>query len=1345
MKKSISKYIDWYEDYKGKVKTSVWDMIEYGMIGTAELTKVYKNGQVGVDALVSSWMCPERLMYSTLEIWAVLSYEKVKMTDNRLYEKQRHRELVKKLLDDLHESAKRNDDSKDASKLSNEKIVPYKSEIDELFKSSYYPRRMHNMALDVLGSEQVPEDDKREYLRLCGQYVKLSEEINDLEGKTEKGNMSAAKRNDVLSLIGIKRNDLMPIKPGYEHSDDFKELKNRDIQRLLKVLKASMRADPAFKLSTNKLSEKEYTADWQDALVLRIRERVSYLDRSEFIERMSDLFRNGNKSGYGRIGIKQVMNLCCDYLEEEVRNSAYDEDYATVKMSGLPLAELAETYRNLYDMITKKVVSQDVAVSKFLKGIFDGEMVEIDKRMGPAASFLFMGPPGVGKTYLATVASELLKRPCKMYFMSEYAHESSFHGLVGFERTWRDSQTGDLTEYVMDNPDAILIFDEIEKAHPRTVRLFLSMLEGGTMRDLHYERDVDFRRTIVIFTTNAGRKFYEKNSNMRISSLPMQVLVDALNNDIDTVTKSQVMPPELISRLAKGNIIGFDHMTPIKLLPIIRSGIEEGVAEAEKSLNIKCSYDKEKLPHLLLFKYGTMLDARVASGKSRDFIKEIIYSLMEKMGADAKKYRREGVGRIQIKADRNDVTEELLHLYKGEKGKCFLIFSYANNKKYTDCFENVLNGKLLRYHTIIYDGSADIENIGSDDIRSILRHNLVDAILVDPLWWKLPNGAGKEDVGVAEGIIHQQTKGNEALRWLLAQDDIPPVYALSFGRGFDVSDRIELREEGVRDVLKLDLSDPSSSMKCLDDLAYELFLNENLDHLVSRGRSLDFNVRYKFTAKKSSAKGKNAKAGKDIPDDILIQLYDFKKIRSFSTEADNVIIPDLGRKGGGFDDVIGAKDAVEALKHFIYYIKDQKGFIKSGQSVSKGILLYGPPGTGKTMLARALSTEADCPYIAVSGSELMSGQKKVSDIFNLARKYGPSILFIDEIDALGMSRGYSNGVSNSVLNELLIQMDGFSKDREHPVFVIAATNAAEKPGIGGHRLYIDRALQRRFTKLIYVDLPDKDERIKYLKMRIDKLRDGEYNFNSLTEEDIEQFALHTAGYSIGDIENVIDNTISVAVDERMTSISLELLIRCFEEAMFGEKLKVDVGYIRSVAIHEIGHAYLSFMGGEKFIPQYATIVARANYLGKVEHVHDEVARGLTKADIISRIRISLAGRAAEQVCLGEQEGLEAGADNDLIQATHYAALLVGAFGMEEGFLPVITLRSDIHPFEQMMNSPLADKYYEKINTILNREMETTKEIIRKNQKNIEKAADELVDKSRLGTEELRKLLKVKLK
>ena len=569
----------------------------------------------------------------------------------------------------------------------------------------------------------------------------------------------------------------------------------------------------------------------------------------------------------------------------------------------------------------------------------------------------------------------------------------------------------------------------------------------------------------------------------------------------------------------------------------------------------------------------------------------------------------------------------------------------------------------------------------------------------------------------------------------LVKENVPPVFVIEWEqtgkdgvRNMNNYERSESLGEGIRGFISMpgnclgEKEFLEGQKEAVNDVAYEMFLDEKLNKITSRGRSLEFDTDQVITS----------------DGEVTILLNDFRLVNSMSADAATVTVKETNGKSLGFDDVIGADGAKEELGHFVRFLKDPKEFRRSGQQISKGILLYGPPGTGKTMLAKALAEETDCPFIATTGAQFVEGMLKgekidsdsqitsIHELFRIAKKYAPSIVFIDEIDAFALPRG--EGESYRVLvNQLLTEMDGFSSSSSKPVFVIAATNseAENKP-------YLDKALLRRFSKWAYIPYPDMKGRKKKFDALKSKYKDMDYNLNKISKEDIERLARQTAGSSLSEIETVIGMAVNRAADLQK-KIDFDLITDCFDEFFFGEKKKTDEDHVRRIALHEAGHALLGFDGGKLHYPESATLVARAKYLGAVTPVDIEEGFNYTREDYLRKIRMSLAGRAAELVFVGEEKGLTDGASSDLYKATYYTNMMISKLGMEEGFLPVV-------PMDLIMQSPLAEKYLAKANEILNRELEYAKKIIEDKRAEMEQLADKLIERSRLESEEIWEVL-----
>jgi ATP-dependent Zn protease len=312
-----------------------------------------------------------------------------------------------------------------------------------------------------------------------------------------------------------------------------------------------------------------------------------------------------------------------------------------------------------------------------------------------------------------------------------------------------------------------------------------------------------------------------------------------------------------------------------------------------------------------------------------------------------------------------------------------------------------------------------------------------------------------------------------------------------------------------------------------------------------------------------------------------------------------------------------------------------------------------------------------------------------------------------------------------MLNTLLTEMDGFSgADPDRPVFVLAATNfgvGAERDGISS----LDSALIRRFDNKIYVDLPKESERKDYLKLMVEKKK-----LTEVSDGVIQSIAERTTGQSLAVLANVIDLALRNATRQSRTVVDSDLLT-ALEEYNFGEKKEYSPEYYRSVAIHETGHAYVSYISGDK--PSYITIESRGDFGGYMQHANSEDIASYTKDELLARIRTALAGRAAEQVFYGKDKALNTGASSDLKNASNTAFRIVCECGMEEGQLIVL----DRH---EILNSTLASEYVAKVNEILNTEMKNTLDIIQGAKDKIQKIADVLAKENRLTGKQFEEMM-----
>ncbi len=436
-----------------------------------------------------------------------------------------------------------------------------------------------------------------------------------------------------------------------------------------------------------------------------------------------------------------------------------------------------------------------------------------------------------------------------------------------------------------------------------------------------------------------------------------------------------------------------------------------------------------------------------------------------------------------------------------------------------------------------------------------------------------------------------------------------------------------------------------------------------------------------------------------------------------------------------FKDVAGLEGAKEEVEEIVAFLKNPDKYTQLGGKIPKGALLVGPPGTGKTLLAKAVAGEADVPFFSMSGSDFVEmfvgvGASRVRDLFRQAKEKSPSIIFIDEIDAVGRARGKnpnmgSNDERENTLNQLLTEMDGFGTNSG--VIILAATNRAD---------ILDKALLRagRFDRQISVDLPDIQERKEIFQVHLRPLKIDD-------TVDVEFMSRQTPGFSGADIANVCNEAALIAARKNNEFVGKQDFLDAVDRIIGGLERKTKITTLeekRSIAFHEAGHATISWKLEHANPLVKVTIVPRGEALGAAWYLPEE--RQLTvKEHILDEMCATLGGRAAEEVFLNQSS---TGALNDLERVTKRAYAMVAYFGMSEK-LPNLSYYDSTGQSDYGFTKPYSDTTAEMIDqeakNIIAVQYERAKQILRDNAEGHNELAQLLIEKEVIYTEDVERI------
>ncbi len=902
-----------------------------------------------------------------------------------------------------------------------------------------------------------------------------------------------------------------------------------------------------------------------------------------------------------------------------------------------------ERVGELKERLKSAIKGQDVAIHEIAQALFHAELTRVgEMSRQPRCVFTFMGPPGCGKTHTATL---LGKHLCGGVFrrldMSGYStHDSAVEALAGSPPIYRGSKPGEITHFVNRNPECVLLFDEIDKAHPEVLNLFLQILDAGTLEDRHSGKPVSFGKATIVFTTNAGEVLYQDfNRSGLLFDSPKSyrdTILDALLNQ-KSPGGAPLFPPALCSRLATGTPILFRPLQPLDYEAMLAAEFAElNKALAEYGFDVICEDSTAKA--VLVLSSGPDLDARRVKSYASRFVSEAILTALSRP-SNKDTFSDEALSKLKHVYLRVSPKEDS-ELIQDIQRNCRRILLVDDRQEYLDLFKATF---------------PDYEWMGAVDTEAacdILRNHEVDWVFQD-----------LDLRGVADGHLDVQS-GLECLATLHKLYPRLPIYILSHALSPDDFDE-DLYDQcvkagGARGYLdkkytRVGQSDEAESFGSdLENVRRNLAREKLVQAMVRSRKRVSFDFDFHQRVSDQS---------------VDCNLYNVR-LESVPTSAAYGKF-EMTRPGTRFSDVAGNDQAMRQLRLLVEWLKSPSAFGGLGAKMKRGVLMTGPPGTGKTLLARAVAGEAEVPFVAAKASEFItiwqgSGADSVRELFAMARKHAPAIVFVDEIDAIATRRGVvseSSDTRRQTLIQLLTEMDGFDRPSDSPpVVVLAATNREDD---------LDNAIKRpgRFDEVVEVGLPDLKAREKILRLHAKNKGFGDIDWHRLAQR--------TTGHSGADLEKVVNEALIIAtlackdeadeedVNEAVTRLKLR------GEGDASERAEAEA---RVLAAHEAGHAIVCrALFPSRTIPQI-TILGRGSVGGFVEHVESDNESALLDRDqLLRELAVLMGGRGAEEASCSTQTP---GASGDLAKATSLAFKMAADWGLGEttGLLSVSGLQ-----------------------------------------------------------------------
>ena len=578
-----------------------------------------------------------------------------------------------------------------------------------------------------------------------------------------------------------------------------------------------------------------------------------------------------------------------DAVSEEIR-AIQPELHDEKDTEQMTLTDVASNLASMRELLFQKVRGQRHVVFELTQGVFESEMFsKFDaNRKGPLSTFLFMGPSGVGKTFLAKEFGALSGRPVLVVDMSEYSDN-----LANLKFNGDHGQNAVVTGFVRKHPDALIVFDEIEKAHINTIHLFLQILDAGQLMDQQIKKEVSFRDTTIIMTTNVGRDLYDNVESRNLSNIPRNALINALKSEKKkgTVDQETVFPESITTRMANGHIIMFNHLEPYALLEIVRDEIQLQAELFKQATGITVEFDAVNLPALIMYAGGAAADARTLRGLAKNAVIKEIQDAVMQINSDPNQ-ELSNLSKIFLTVEVPGEESDIYKLFHQTQGMQALVFADD-----ASALQSVAM-PYLEFH-MTSDPAAFQKRI----------RGVTDFVILDPFTGFVPGERLPSDVE----DIH--STGMDQYEYLLEYYPEIPIYILDIGK-YGKVDFSTLLSRGARGVLSAH-STTEDVVKSLNEYSLNALIGNSVYQLGRAGKYLSYNCA-QYTIDQSAVE--ICFAGLRLK--TAINGEDYGAVTQ-KGESSSVI----------FDDIVGCKTAKEALTEFCAVLDDPRKGILSGKKI----------------------------------------------------------------------------------------------------------------------------------------------------------------------------------------------------------------------------------------------------------------------------------------------------------------------------------------------------------------------------------------------------------------------------